>query len=94
MDELDPYFENMTRAGEWRALRLALLRRLEALGAASAEVDSPTEKARIEREMASIRSQVDALLIEEVSQQFAEDSVRVTLARSAIEEDDEDDEAG
>jgi hypothetical protein len=96
MDELDPFFENDTRAAEWRSLRIALMRRLAALQSAQDSTPSPPEQARLEREIGNLKKQIDALLIEEVSQQFVEDSVRVTIAVShldrALEEDIDDEQ--
>jgi hypothetical protein len=85
-DELDPYFENDTRASEWRALRIALMRRLAALENDAETTDDPQERARLQREIDSLKSQVDTLLIEEVSQQFAEDALRVTIAVQHLDE--------
>lgn len=90
MDELDPYFEHETRAAEWRGLRIALMRRLAALQSAQAATEDPHERTRLAREIDSLRNQVDKLLIEEVSQQFAEDALRVTIAVQHL--DDEQDE--
>ncbi|MDR3707457.1 MAG: hypothetical protein P4L33_04090 [Capsulimonadaceae bacterium] len=89
MDELDPFFPDQTRAGEWRALRIALMQRLAALETTGVEPSSEAEKARVQREIAALKKQVDALLIEEVSQQFAEDAVRVTIAVSNNMTEDE-----
>ena len=86
MDDLDPFFEHDTRAAEWRQLRIALMRRLAALQAAVLTTEAPQERIRIDREIATLKSQVDALLIEEVSQQFAEDAVRVTIAVQRLDE--------
>ncbi|HEY3330111.1 MAG TPA: hypothetical protein VGK19_08845 [Capsulimonadaceae bacterium] len=85
-DELDQYFEHDTRADEWRALRIALTGRLKALRSAQDATDNIAEQARLEREIVNLRKQVDALLIEEVSQQFVEDSVRVTIAVQQLDE--------
>ena len=86
MDELDPFFENETRAAEWRGLRIALMRRLAALQTAVDDTDVPQERARLEREIETLKGQVDTLLIEEVSQQFAEDALRVTIAVQRLDE--------
>jgi len=86
MDELDPFFEHDTRAAEWRALRIALMRRLAALQSAAETTVEPAERSKLDREIAALQSQVDTLFIEEVSQQFAEDAVRVTIAMQYLDE--------
>ena len=90
MDELDPYFEGETRAAEWRAMRQALAGRLRSLRESLRETSSETDRAKIEREIEAVEKQIQALSIEEVAQQFVEDSVRVTLAQQALEEEAEE----
>jgi uncharacterized protein (UPF0335 family) len=93
MDELSPFFENQTRAADWRELRIALLRRLASLETGRDNADTEEEKTRIEREIKSLNKQVDKILIEEVSQQFAEDAIRFTIASSPQpDEEQEEDE--
>ena len=93
VDELDPFFENDTRAVEWRSLRVALMRRLAALQSAQESTTNLVEQARLEKEISTLKKQIDTLLIEEVSQQFVEDSVRVTIAVSQLDQG-MDDEGG
>jgi len=86
MDELEVYFENETRAVEWRNLRLALTDRLKALKAALSEATRPEERATLERQITAVDKQIDVLRIEEAAQQFVEDSVRVTVNAHVLRE--------
>jgi len=93
MDELDPFFKNETRASEWRTLRIALLRRLAALETGLENAADEEERKRLSSEIKTLHKQVDTLLVEEVSQQFAEDAVRmVIVSRVQRGENDENDE--
>ena len=86
MDELEVYFENETRAVEWRNLRLALTERLKALRTALADASQPEERSSLERQIAAVDKQIDVLRIEEAAQQFVEDSVRVTVNAHQLRE--------
>jgi len=79
MDELETYFENETRAIEWRNLRHALTGRLKSLKAALAEAKLPEDRVVLEKQIAKVDQQIGVLRIEEAAQQFVEDSLRVTV---------------
>lgn len=86
---IDDFFGENTRAADLRAMRQALHERLQVLVRERAsETDADRAKA-LDTQIRTARRQVEALATEEVVAQFVEDSVRVTLAKSAPEDDGE-----
>ncbi len=81
------------RAAEWRAMRQALAERLTALRRQRREEESAgAEAARLRSldvQVAALERQVAALETEEAVSQFVEDSIKVTLARSQPEDEEE-----
>ena len=80
-DAIDEFMGDNPRAAEWRALRLSLTDRLKPLiRERDIEID-PSARASLDRQIVTLRQQIDALGTEEIVSQFVEDSVRVTIAR-------------
>jgi hypothetical protein len=79
------------RAAEWRALRQALLERLQALRRQRRqEVEDGADAPRLrslDTQIAALDRQVAALETEEAVAQFVEDSIKVTVAKSMIDEE-------
>ena len=73
------------RAGHWRQLRKALEeRRADLRGrrdAAARQDDYDLEVLHLDREIATMTKQIEALRIEEAVSEFVEDSIRVTIAK-------------
>lgn len=81
------------RATEWRALRHALSERLAAVRLQQRqETEAGADSTRLralEAQATTLRRQVAALETEEAVTRFVEDSIKVTLAKSQPEEDEE-----
>lgn len=81
------------RATQWRALRRALAERLTALRhqrREAAEAGEPASRLQaLDSQVAALARQVAALETEEAVSQFVEDSIKVALARSAPEDEEE-----
>ena len=87
---VDEFFGENARAADLRQMRQALNERLQALVRdRAAEMDEGRAKA-LDAQIRTARRQVEALATEQVVAQFVEDSVRVTLAKSAPGDDEED----
>lgn len=79
---VDEFLGDAPRAGEWRALRQALIDRRRGLrGQRESETD-PAAQAALDAQMAALGRQIGTLETEEVVARFVEDSVRASLARS------------
>ena len=86
---VDEFFGENARAADLREMRQALSERLQALVCdRAAETDEGRARA-LDTQIKTARRQVEALATEEVVAQFVEDSVRVTLAKSAPGDGDE-----
>lgn len=81
------------RATQWRALRQALAERLTALRRQrreEAQSDAPASRLQtLDSQIAALDRQVAALETEEAVSQFVEDSIKVTLARSTPEDEEQ-----
>ena len=88
---IEEFLGDTPRADEWRALRKALLERLQALRhQRRQEHDAGAEAPRLralDTQIASLDRQVAALETEEAVSQFVEDSIKVTIAKSMPEEE-------
>lgn len=86
---IEEFLGDTPRASQWRALRQSLGERLKGLRAArllEAQTDPDSEKGtRLDKEIAALERQVAALQTEEVVAEFVENSLHVTLARSAAD---------
>ncbi len=86
---IEEFLGDTPRAAQWRALRQSLAERLGGLRRArllEAQTDPASEKlTRLDKEIASLERQVAALETEEVVAEFVENSLHVTLARSAAD---------
>ena len=74
-------------ASEWRQLRRALTSRLQALVETVNDADSPTERSRIEREIAQLQEQVQSLAVEESVAKFVEDAERYIIMANTLSMD-------
>lgn len=88
---IDEFLGENPRAQKWRELRQSLAERLAGLKKTHAlelPLSPNSEKMHnIETQIAALERQVHALETEEVVAEFVENSLRVTLARSTIDED-------
>jgi len=86
---IEEFLGDTPRAAQWRALRQSLAERLRGLRTArllEAQTDPEGEKlTRLDKEIAALERQVAALKTEEVVAEFVENSLHVTLARSAAD---------
>lgn len=86
---IDEFLGDTPRASQWRALRQSLGERLGGLRqtrALEAQTDQNSETLpRLDKEIAALERQVAALQTEEVVAEFVENSLHVTLARSALD---------
>ncbi len=86
---IEEFLGDTPRAAQWRALRQSLAERLRGLRATrllEAQTHAEGEKlTRLDKEIAALERQVAALETEEVVAEFVENSLHVTLARSAAD---------
>ncbi|BDI28307.1 hypothetical protein CCAX7_003580 [Capsulimonas corticalis] len=80
-DAIEEFMGDNPRASEWRALRLSLTDRLKSLLRQHEQETDLGTLANLERQIHTLREQINALGTEEIVSQFVEDSVRVTIAR-------------
>ena len=90
-DAIDEFMGDNPRASEWRALRLSLTDRLRPLLRERDIETEPAALASLDRQIVTLRQQIDALGTEEIVSQFVEDSVRVTIARPDLGGEEFDD---
>ncbi len=86
---IDEFLGDTPRAAQWRGLRQSLAERLGGLRRArqlEAQTDTNSEKLKgMDTQIAALERQVAALETEEVVAEFVENSLHVTLARSALD---------
>lgn len=86
---VDDFLGDNPRAAQWRALREALAERLGGLRRArqvEAQTEPGSEKLKsLEAQIGAVERQIAALQTEEVVAEFVENSLHVTLARSALD---------
>jgi len=90
---VEEFLGDQPRAGHLRLLREALQRRLEGTRAALKHCDDPQERERLQKEIAAMERQAEALSREELITEFVEDSVRATASWSLMRPDDEEGES-
>ncbi len=86
---IEEFLGDAPRAAQWRALRQSLGERLGGLRrtrSVEAQTDPGSDRvAQIDKEILALERQVAALQTEEVVAEFVENSLHVTLARSAAD---------
>ena len=80
-EAIDEFMGDNPRASEWRALRLSLTDRLRPMLRQREQETDLAALASLDRQIHTLREQIDALGTEEIVSRFVEDSVRVTIAR-------------
>ncbi|MEO7717019.1 MAG: hypothetical protein ABIY70_12520 [Capsulimonas sp.] len=90
-DAVNEFMGDNPRASEWRALRLSLTDRLRALVNQREQESDLSVLAGLSRQINTLQQQIDALGIEEVVSKFVEDSVRVTIAKPDLGDEELDD---
>lgn len=84
---IEDFLGDHPRAQQWRALRVSLAERLAGLRRTRAlerqQDPASARLAGLDAQIASLENQVAALETEEAVAEFVENSLRVTLARSA-----------
>lgn len=87
-DVIDDVLGENPRASELRLMRAALEQRRDALRSEAERSTDETERSRLASRLKVLDKQIDALRQEEGITEFVENSVRVTLSKSALEDEE------
>jgi hypothetical protein len=87
-DVIDDVLGDNPRASQLRLMRAALEERRAAFRAEVDRTAEEPERTRLQSKLKALDRQIDALRQEEAITEFVETSVKVTLTKAAIEDED------